>query len=313
MSFTSHRILLTLLCFLSGCTTQVQNDILKETQPILEATDLNQTALTGIEWSMSGDLVLQGWKTGRFPIYVGQSNSTTWIPLAINGIEINGRSVEMSSSRQLAFFDYSNFGLRIVNLDNLTETRPITGDANLSWSPNEETLAIMYMAAANTIAIDLLSLENNERQSVYSISDPHLTGFGDISWSPDGEKIAFSLLWNAAKDDLEQGDIYILSLDANDITQLTDTPNLSDDGISWTRDNQSIIYVSRIIGRPNGQISFANVNTLETQSISLSSPVLDASLSPQGDQIAVLTSNGDVYIVNLDQLSLPDWMADATD
>lgn len=136
-----------------------------------------------------------------------------------------------------------------------------------------------------------------------------------LSWSPDGQKIVFSLA-NAEAGDLN---IYLMNPDGSNIVQLTDGDGARE--AAWSPDSKQIAYISSIenlSGLFVINVDGTNHKLLTPHPDFYGSPVW----SPNGKQIAFSCSQRDICVVNADGTNLinlthdvpmdglPDWSPD---
>ncbi len=122
-------------------------------------------------------------------------------------------------------------------------------------------------------------------------------GSGQIIWSPDGNKIAFS------ERDGETGvpDIYVIDKDGTNFANITNTPDSFEGNIKWSPDSNKFIFFRNL--------DIFTMKTDGTEAINLTNnPGSDANgdWSPDGSKI-VFTSNRDeghnsyeIYVMNAD-------------
>jgi Tol biopolymer transport system component len=127
-------------------------------------------------------------------------------------------------------------GIWMSSLDGEGMKELISSDSNngdISISPNGETMAFTSDRTGTTelFKLDLKTLEltqltDNELVEKFS------------SWSPDGERIAFSMREN---NDLAKADIYIINSDGSNQQQITNTP-YAEQELAWSLDGKKIAF-----------------------------------------------------------------------
>ncbi len=152
-----------------------------------------------------------------------------------------------------------------------------------AWSPDGRKIAYVSFESGNS-NIYVQDITTGSRQLV----EAHSRGInGAPAWSPDGSKLAVSLSY------VGNPEIFVLDMATRKETRLTN--NLSiDTEPTWSPDGQSIYFTSDRSGQPQiyrmpstggapERISFQGQNNAE------------ASVSYDGNQIAMVQGNGNVY------------------
>ncbi len=80
---------------------------------------------------------------------------------------------------------------------------------------------------------------NDDGSDVTRLTEDDANDF-DPSWSPDGDKIAFS----SFRDGFNNQEIYVMNADGTDQTRLTDNDDALDREPSWSPDGEKIAFVS---------------------------------------------------------------------
>jgi Tol biopolymer transport system component len=107
----------------------------------------------------------------------------------------------------------------------------------------------------------------------------------DPSWSPDGEKIAFS----SFRDGFNNQEIYVMNADGTDQTRLTDNDDALDREPSWSPDGEKIAFASNRDG--NWEIYVMNADGGDQTRLTDNDDALDRepSWSPDGEKIAFVS------------------------
>ena len=134
---------------------------------------------------------------------------------------------------------------------------------------------------------------------------------GDLTWSPEGEKIAFI----AYAGHLGRPDIFVMNTDGSGLRNVTNTATTSFD-TTWSPDGRRIAYLE---GSPVGAPLYV-VNADGTGKQRLTGPVMvdlgSPSWSPDGRTLAFTGRGGDIYTVHADGTGLrkltagPGWDVD---
>ena len=104
----------------------------------------------------------------------------------------------------------------------------------------------------------------------------------DPSWSPDGDKIAFS----SFRDGFNNQEIYVMNADGSDQTRLTDNDDDLDREPSWSPDGEKIAFASNRDG--NWEIYVMNADGSDQTRLTDNEDAIDRdpTWSPDGDKIA---------------------------
>jgi TolB protein len=122
---------------------------------------------------------------------------------------------------------------------------------------------------------------------------------GDLTWSPEGEKIAFI----AYAGHLGRPDIFVMNTDGSGLRNVTNTATTSFDS-TWSPDGRRTAYLD---GSPGGAPLYV-VNADGTGKQRLTGPVMvdlgSPSWSPDGRTLAFTGRGGDIYTVHADGTGL---------
>lgn len=142
-------------------------------------------------------------------------------------------------------------------------------------------------------SIRLLNLENGAIQSVSGM------GSGSISWSPDGQWIAFE----GGIPGTQRSDIFLIKLEKNEIKRLTNSSQGETD-LNWSPDGRFIVYTYNNHSEPSN-LALINIDNGETSLLTATKgyehhPVW----SPDGRQIAYLyfenTLPSELWVMDID-------------
>ncbi len=136
---------------------------------------------------------------------------------------------------------YGSDGLWLVRPDGrekhfLAEGYEVDGAQVPEWSPDSTRIAVSRTdEAAGEIAIDVIAVATGD---VMTVTPPGWRA-GGPRWSPDGMRILFG----AAADATNLGDLYVVGADGSGLLDLTDDPTASEDywAGEWSPDGASVL------------------------------------------------------------------------
>jgi Tol biopolymer transport system component len=85
---------------------------------------------------------------------------------------------------------------------------------------------------------------DNRRELAYHSEGLSLLAFQGLHWSPDSKKIAYSVLNHSISDYEHFSDIFVIDVEKGECNNLTESPYIVDEGISWSPDSSKISYYS---------------------------------------------------------------------
>lgn len=132
-------------------------------------------------------------------------------------------------------------------------------------------------------------------------------------WSPDGKKIIFQS--DHQNEPQDRPDIYQIDVDGENLKEILDEPPIADFGPRFTPDGSQVIFISD----RTGNYEIFQMNDDGSNLIQLTqtdSPIIDISISPDGNHIAftyayAYPQAADLYIIGKD--GSPDSMVQVTD
>ena len=163
-----------------------------------------------------------------------------------------------------------------------------------AWSPDGRKIAYVSFESGNS-NIYVQDITTGSRQLVES----HAKGINSApAWSPDGTKLAVALSY------VGNLELFTLDLATHKETRLTNSLSIDTEPV-WAPDGKSIYFTSDRSGRP--QIYQMPATGGTPQRISFQGQNnLDASVSYDGKQIAMVQGNGNVYRIVIMDRSLGD-------
>jgi TolB protein len=163
-----------------------------------------------------------------------------------------------------------------------------------AWSPDGRKLAYVSFESGNS-SIYVQDITTGSRQLVES----HPRGInGAPAWSPDGSKLAVALSY------VGNLELFVLDVASRRETRLTNSLSIDTEPV-WAPDGQSIYFTSDRSGRP--QIYQVPASGGTPQRITFQGQSnLNADVSYDGKQIAMVQGNGNVYRIAIMDRSLGD-------
>jgi len=112
----------------------------------------------------------------------------------------------------------------------------------VSWSPDGERLSFTTVQTEEPWWSDILTMKPNGKD-VRPI--PHgLASARWTSWHPDGRRLAFT----GKADGSSNWDVYVIDLETETVTQLTDT-DTDESAPAWSPDGTELLFTARVEGR----------------------------------------------------------------
>jgi Tol biopolymer transport system component len=186
--------------------------------------------------------------------------------------------------------DFGKAGYWIISASDLSREFYRESGAPI-WSRDGQTLALYTLERNSNIEkveVRLLEIETNKEDVIFShIGSQRLFG---LSWSPDGQKLAYSL------GDYDSRNIYIIDLKTRITTQLTKTE--SNDSPVWSPNGDMIAYNKTTGGiksslhliEPDGSCDIEILKMNDARS---------PTWSPDGEKLAFVTLDG-IYYLEID-------------
>ena len=242
------------------------------------------------------------------PIYIADFDTAKLRPVYIDNQLVSGYSPSISPSGELiVFLDLDLHQIRVVQrLSPHHEVLRLPINDIPTWSPQGDRFAVIGKSY-NKISVQIFNLEGNELSEVSVTDDPVWLSPHEIAWSPDGKKLAFSLTRKSAVENEDQRDIFVLWLEDGHISQITETPTVTEEWPSWSPDSNLLVFTSSPIAPgPTGKIAFTDIVGKCEKIIPQPESVISTAWSPEGNQIAVANLSGSVQIFDIASLD-PDF------
>ncbi len=195
------------------------------------------------------------------------------------------------------------------NLKQLTDTSVTEG--GFSCSPDGRY--ILYDPGSGRHKIMVMSTDGSGKLCL--LEDDLETSYSYPAWSPDGTRLLFPsysypawspdgtrLLFSSYSEEEEDSDIYVMDADGGNLTQLTDTSELSESSPAWSPDGTKIVFSSYSEEEEDSDIYVMDADGgnltqfTDTSELSESSPAW----SPNGTQIMYSVGKKARYMMNAD-------------
>ena len=153
-------------------------------------------------------------------------------------------------------------------VEKLYMTRAV-GDS--SWSPDDKQVAfVTNISGRNNIW--LVSSQSGWPTQL-TVSNQRQA---NIAWSPKGRWIAY----NSDYDGNEQWDLFLVSASNGQVVNLTNSPEVSEEGAAWSPDGEKLAYSVKPKQSPNYEIDVIDIETKKVTHLTSNTPAQFSNFNP---------------------------------
>jgi len=239
-------------------------------------------------------------------MFVGNVLTQVVSPVELDGEVISGDNLTISIDGKYIAFRIDadqphGSDVSITNLNQDVPSEPKTdnmfvsameGDISLAWSPDNRQLAILR-GRKNSVALLVYQLSTRSLQKVFEYSEADIWGIGALSWSSNGDQLAFAISFDEEK--FIQSDIFIFDLENNSLARLTNTSGFDENYPVWYPKGKILTYTLTPSGGSEfleSKLVFATQDGSCIKSFDDFIGIKNPSWSPDGTQMAFLAEDG---------------------
>jgi dipeptidyl aminopeptidase/acylaminoacyl peptidase len=160
------------------------------------------------------------------------------------------------------------FDIQPLTIDKLYMTRAI---AYASWSPDDKQIAFVTTISGR-YNIWLVPSQSGWPTQLTVSNQRQI----NIAWSPKGRWIAY----NSDYDGNEQWDLFLVSTTNGQVVNLTNTPEVSEEGAAWSPDGEKLAYSVKPKQSPNYEIDVMEVLTKKVIHLTSNTPAQLSNVDP---------------------------------
>lgn len=160
------------------------------------------------------------------------------------------------------------FDIQPFTIEKLYMTRTV-GDN--SWSPDDKQVAfVTNITGRNNIWV--VSSQSGWPTQLTVSNQRQI----NIAWSPKGRWIAY----NSDYDGNEQWDLFLVSVNNGQVVNLTNTPEVSEEGTAWSPDGEKLAYSVKPKESPNYELDLIEVLTKRVTHLTSNTPAEFSNVNP---------------------------------
>ena len=160
------------------------------------------------------------------------------------------------------------FDIQPFTIDKLYMTRAI---AYATWSPDDKQVAFVTNISGR-YNIWLVPSQSGWPTQLTVSNQRQI----NIAWSPKGRWIAY----NSDYDGNEQWDLFLVSTSNGQVVNLTNTPEVSEEGAAWSPDGEKLAYSVKPKQSPNYEIDVMEILTKRVTHLTTNTPAQLSNLNP---------------------------------
>jgi hypothetical protein len=159
------------------------------------------------------------------------------------------------------------------------------------WLARVRNGAIAFVVDGNGGAGEAIHIVSGDDPTVESTSfvDPALRGYGQLTWSPDGRRLAFVATPVGAPDGSTE--VYTIDADGSNLTRVTDN-DVDDDSPAWSPDGTRLAVRMAEADPATPGDSSVVVTGVAGRTPTVLGPGANPAWSPDGQQIALIVTDG---------------------
>ena len=268
----------------------------------------------------NGEIVFQSDRDLNYNLYIMESDGSrlenlTKVPFSNTEPRSNVNPAPSPDGKHIAFESDRDWNIEIYIIDiengvqlNLTNNK--TNDYSPTWSPNGKKIAFIsdrdavVVNSERGISTNNIYIMNADGSNVRRLTTNNVTaGYGGLSWSPDGMKLAFNLSNSTPAGGYFAMGIHVLTISNSMFTNLTGASDNRYCCPKWSPDGKYILYSVLDVGSKS--IYVMNADGSNKIALTHNSSYFDTepSWSPDGKYI-LFSSNRDgqyhIYSMNAD-------------
>ena len=182
---------------------------------------------------------------------------------------------------------YSWFHVRLGAIEGWAAAAGLDGQTWLS--PVRNGLIAFVRPAANDASEGIYTIAPDGSGTALLFADPGMTGYDQLTWSPDGHRLAF--VARLASSVNGSSEVFVIDADGSNLVQVTQN-DVDDDSPAWSPDGSRLaVRVAQVDPSAPGDSSVVVV-PVDKPGVTLLGPGSNPVWSPDGSQIAMTVADG---------------------